>query len=227
MSKQKLRIIAAGLIAIAALTALLIALPFASLTLAAYLFIVADIILFLATFWQIADSGIGRYLTNAAFVLAIRPWVLVSAALSVIFPVLELASIYSMPIVWFCVIQIFVFAVAGIAMLVIGAGQEEIERQQNQKEQTTSTWKMLRCDIEAIMARTPAEFRRSVGTVRDAIRFASPVSYPALASLEHTIRGDISALGVLIDGGHDGVEALCMKICEEVKDRSNRLKTLK
>lgn len=227
MSKQKLRIIAAGLIAIAALTALLIALPFASLTLAAYLFIVADIILFLATFWQISDSGIGRYLTNAAFVLAIRPWVLVSAALSVIFPVLELASIYSMPIVWFCVIQIFVFAVAGIAMLVIGAGQEEIERQQNQKEQTTSTWKMLRCDIEAIMARTPAEFRRSVGTVRDAIRFASPVSYPALASLEHTIRGDISALGVLIDGGHDGVEALCMKICEEVKDRSNRLKTLK
>lgn len=227
MSKQKLRIIAAGLIAIAALTALLIALPFASLTLAAYLFIVADIILFLATFWQIADSGIGRYLTNAAFVLAIRPWVLVSAALSVIFPVLELASIYSMPIVWFCVIQIFVFAVAGIVMLVIGAGQEEIERQQNQKEQTTSTWKMLRCDIEAIMARTPAEFRRSVGTVRDAIRFASPVSYPALASLEHTIRGDISALGVLIDGGHDGVEALCMKICEEVKDRSNRLKTLK
>ena len=227
MSKQKLRIIAAGLIAIAALTALLIALPFASLTLAAYLFIVADIILFLATFWQIADSGVGRYLTNAAFVLAIRPWVLVSAALSVIFPVLELASIYSMPIVWFCVIQIFVFAVAGIAMLVIGAGQEEIERQQNQKEQTTSTWKMLRCDIEAIMARTPAEFRRSVGTVRDAIRFASPVSYPALASLEHTIRGDISALGVLIDGGHDGVEALCMKICEEVKDRSNRLKTLK
>ena len=125
MSKQKLRIIAAGLIAIAALTTLLIALPFASLTLAAYLFIVADIILFLATFWQIADSGIGRYLTNAAFVLAIRPWVLVSAALSVIFPVLELASIYSMPIVWFCVIQIFVFAVAGIAMLVIGAGQEE------------------------------------------------------------------------------------------------------
>ena len=227
MSKQKLRIIAAGLIAIAALTALLIALPFASLTLAAYLFIVADITLFLATFWQIADSGIGRYLTNAAFVLAIRPWVLVSAALSVIFPVLELASIYSMPIVWFCVIQIFVFAVAGIAMLVIGAGQEEIERQQNQKEQTTSTWKMLRCDIEAIMARTPAEFRRSVGTVRDAIRFASPVSYPALASLEHTIRGDISALGVLIDGGHDGVEALCMKICKEVKDRSNRLKTLK
>ena len=227
MSKQKFRIIAAGLIAIAALTALLIALPFASLTLAAYLFIVADIILFLATFWQIADSGVGRYLTNAAFVLAIRPWVLVSAALSVIFPVLELASIYSMPIVWFCVIQIFVFAVAGIAMLVIGAGQEEIERQQNQKEQTTSTWKMLRCDIEAIMARTPAEFRRSVGTVRDAIRFASPVSYPALASLEHTIRGDISALGVLIDGGHDGVEALCMKICEEVKDRSNRLKTLK
>ena len=227
MSKQKLRIIAAGLIAIAALTALLIALPFASLTLAAYLFIVADIILFLATFWQIADSGIGRYLTNAAFVLAIRPWVLVSAALSVIFPVLELASIYAMPIVWFCVIQIFVFAVAGIVMLVIGAGQEEIEWQQNQKEQTTSTWKMLRCDIEAIMARTPAEFRRSVGTVRDAIRFASPVSYPALASLEHTIRGDISALGVLIDGGHDGVEALCMKICEEVKDRSNRLKTLK
>ena len=227
MSKQKLRIIAAGLIAIAALTALLIALPFASLTLAAYLFIVADIILFLATFWQVADSGIGRYLTNAAFVLAIRPWVLVSAALSVIFPVLEIASVYSVPIVWFCVIQIFVFAIAGIVMLVIGAGQEEIERQQSQKEQTTSAWKMLRCDIEAIMARTPAEFRRSVGTVRDAIRFASPVSYPALASLEHTIRGDISALGVLIDGGHDGVEALCMKICEEVKDRSNRLKTLK
>jgi hypothetical protein len=227
MSKQKLRIIAAGLIAIAALTALLIALPFASLTLAAYLFIVADIILFLATFWQIADSGIGRYLTNAAFVLAIRPWVLVSAALSVIFPVLELASIFSMPIVWFCVIQIFVFAIAGIVMLVIGAGQEEIERQQSQKEQTTSAWKMLRCDIEAIMARTPTEFKRSVGTVRDTIRFASPVSYPALASLEHTIRGDISALGVLIDGGHDGVEALCRKICEEVKDRSNRLKTLK
>ena len=227
MSKQKLRIIAAGLIAIAALTALLIALPFASLTLAAYLFIVADIILFLATFWQIADSGIGRYLTNAAFVLTIRPWVLVSAALSVIFPVLELASIYSMPIVWFCVIQIFVFAVAGIVMLVIGAGQEEIERQQNQKEQATSSWKKLRCDIEAIMARTPAEFKRSVSSVRDATRFASPVSYPALASLEHTIRADISALGVLIDGGHDGVEALCRKICDEVKDRSNRLKTLK
>ena len=66
-----------------------------------------------------------------------------------------------------------------------------------------------------------------VGTVRDAIRFASPVSYPALASLEHTIRGDISALGVLIDGGHDGVEALCMKICEEVKDRSNRYDYIK
>ena len=227
MSKQKLRIVAAGLIAIAALTALLIALPFAALTLAAYLFIVADIVLFLATFWQIADSGIGRYLTNAAFVLALRPWVLFSAAISLVFAILELAGIYSIPVVWFCVIQIFVFAIAGIVMLVIGAGQEEIERLQNRKEQTTSAWKILRCDIEAIMARTPAEFKRSVGSVRDAIRFASPVSYPALASLEHAIRSDISALGVLIDGGHDGVEALCRKICEEVKDRANRLKVMK
>lgn len=227
MSKQKLRIVVAGVIAIAALTALLIALPFAALTLAAYLFIVADIVLFLATFWQIADSGMGRYLTNAAFVLALRPWVLISAAISVIFSILGLAAIYSIPVVWFCVVQIFVFAVAGIIMLVIGAGQEEIERQQDRKEQTTSAWKMLRCDTDAIMSRTPAELKHSVGSVRDAIRYASPVSYPALASLEHAIRSDVSALGVLIDGGHEGVETLCRKICDEVKDRANRLKSMK
>ena len=50
MSKQKLRIVTAGLIAISALTALLIVLPFTALTLTAYLFLVADIVLFLATF---------------------------------------------------------------------------------------------------------------------------------------------------------------------------------
>ena len=227
MSKQKLRIVTAGLIAIAALTSLLIALPFTALTLVAYLFLVADIVLFLATFWQIADSGIGKYLTNAAFVLALRPWVLLSAAVSVIFSILELAAIYSIPVVWFCVIQVFVFAVAGIIMLVIGAGQEEIERQQKHKEQTTSAWKMLRCDIDAIMSRTPTELKRSVGSVRDAIRYASPVSYPALASLEYAIRSDVSALGTLIDGRHEGVETLCRKICDEVKDRANRMKNLK
>lgn len=227
MNKQKLRIVVAGLIAIAALTALLVALPFTKLTLTAYLFLVTDIILFLATFWQVVDSGIGRYLTNAAFVLALRPWVLLSAVIGVVFPALELASIYVVPIIWFCVIQIFVFAIAGIIMLVIGAGQEEIERQQARKEQATSAWKMLRCDIEAILARTPAELKRPVGSARDAIRYASPVSYPALASLEYAIRSDVSSLGALIDGRHDGVEALCGKICEEVKHRADCLKTLK
>ena len=134
MNKQKLRIVTVGLIAIAALTALLVALPFTMLTLTAYLFLVTDIVVFLATFWQVVDSGIGRYLTNAAFVMALRPWVLLSAVIGVVVPALELASIYVVPIIWFCVIQIFVFAIAGIIMLVIGAGQEEIERQQAQKE---------------------------------------------------------------------------------------------
>ena len=229
MNIQKLRIVAAGLLAIAVLAALLYALPATktALTLVACLFLVADIVLFLATFWQIADSGMGRYLTNAAFVLALRPWVLISAALSVIFSILELAAIYSMPVVWFCVIQIAVFAIAGIVMLVIGAGQEEIERQQARKELVTKDWKMLRCIIEAVMSRTPPELKRPVGSVRDAIRYASPVSYPALDSIEDVIRRDVAALGLLIDERHDGVEALCRKICDEVKDRANLLKTLK
>ena len=67
-----------------------------------------------------------------------------------------------------------------------------------------------------------------VTAVRDAVKFADPMSNPALDGLEQEIRTNIAELARLVEEKKAAeVGALCVRIQDQIKDRAKRLQTLK
>jgi hypothetical protein len=87
---------------------------------------------------------------------------------------------------------------------------------------------MLLADTESLLTTVPASMKESVSEVRDAIRYADPISHPDIAKLDESIRTGVIQLKKLVaENNESEVSALCQKIIDNVRDRSDRLKLLK
>ncbi len=223
MNVQKTRIIAAAVIAAAVASVLFIVTPRTALTVAAYIFLLADTAIAAAMLWQIADGGLSRYLANAAMALALKSWLALSAILCIALPVLEATGLFSMSVKWFCAIQCLPFSAMGLTALAIGASGDEIERVGKSRKGATGNWKAFRVDIESIAANAPSEIRGEVEAVRDAMRYASPMM--SLGDIELDIGHDVIELYTLVNKSRfDEARKLCAEIMAKVKERSIRQK---
>ena len=176
--------------------------------------------------WQLSRVNKDGYLTGLAFPLGLRSALLVSGALSVAAVAFQLAGGWNLPWRWFCVIQLVVLALAGWRMLAIGAGEEVIQKTEEQVTARTAGWKMLRADSEALLLSAPSNAKADFQLVRDAIRYADPGSLPEVSTIEEEIRSHLKQMKELADGGED-TSAIARRIEQLVSERGTRLKLLK
>lgn len=228
MNTQQKRILAAALVGIAIPSAILIPLQKDNLVFTAYAFLLLAVVISAASLWQLSCGGSKNYLTGLAFPLALKLYLLSTIGMAVVFVVLDLTETWYLPPLWYSAIQVAIIGYTAWKLLAIGAGQAEIVRVGDAVKEQTSYWKMLLADTEMILTTIPSSMRKNVSEVRDAIRYADPISQPAIASIDESIRKAIAQLKNLINENKESeVSAVCKQIIGDVHDRSNRLKQLK
>lgn len=227
MVAWKKRIIAAAIICAVASVAVLSLAPSGAAPWVSLVFVLADIVIPSAVLWQISGGGLGKYVTNAAFALGLWTPLAVSAMAAFAAPFLGVLGA-AVPLKWFCVAQILLLAFAGLVALSLGAGQRAIEGTQRRRDVSSAAWTAIRVDIDAIAGRAPEGVRGDILKVREAIRYADPVSDPRAALIEESLARDVVTLAEYVDGGRiDGIPELCAGMLAKVADRANRRKLLK
>lgn len=225
MNNYQKRILAAGLVAAAILTAVYILVDWSPVIHCAYLFLLMDAGLACGALWQLSRVNKDGYLTGLAFPLALKGLLLAAAAAAVLVAALDLAG-WSMPWKWFCVIEIIILGVVCWRLLAIGAGEEVIQEVGNQVKTQTAVWMMLRADTEAFLCDAPAAAQPDFTRVRDVIRYADPMSIPEVTAIETDIQARLRQMRELATQGED-TSAIARQIENLVHDRANRLKLLK
>ena len=227
MNVQKKRIVAsASICAVASVTILMLA-PQTLISKVSLSFVLADIVVAATILWQTYDGGLGKYITNAAFAIWLWPILIISVIASLVVPFIGAFGI-AMPLKWFCALQILALSFAGLVAFSIGAGQEAINDTRSYRDAATEKWTRLRAEIDAIAGRTPDSVKASVLKVRDAIRYADPVSDPRLASMEESLNAEVAKLaGYVDDGLTDAIPSLCDNMSAKIADMANRKKLFK
>lgn len=228
MITQQKRILAGAFIGIAILTAILIPLPKDNLVFTAYVFLLLAVIISAASLWQLSVSGAKNYLTSLAFPLALKGYLVLTILLAIVVVTLDLTGTWHLSPLWYAVINIVITGFTAWKLLAIGAGQTAITRVGDEIKKQTDDWKMLLADTESLLTTVPASMKESVSEVRDVIRYADPISHPDIAKLDESIRTGVIQLKKLVaENNESEVSALCQKIIDNVRDRSDRLKLLK
>ena len=229
MNSHQMRTLAGGFVAALVLTALFLLVEKTPVVVAGYLFSLLAVIVFFGTVYYVAGGGGGNsYLTNAAFPLAVRSYVIVNITFSLVVGAAEYFRICSMPTKWFVFIHIIFAALLIWRLLAMRSGQEEIERVEQKVKESTFSWRSMRADAEAIRLRAEGTFLKDVSGVCDAFRYADPVESPALAGLDGEIRENLIRLGQLVDARDaENIANLCVMLQRQIKERGVRLKMLK
>lgn len=228
MNSYQKRTLVAAVVAILVLTALLILIPKTSIVIAGYLFSILGIVEFFGSFAYLACSTKKDYLVNTAFPYVTRGYAIAAIAFSFLIAALSCFGIWTMPIGWFIFVQIIFAAILIIKILMLDTGKELVETAGEEVAVKYSSWKLLLADVEAILAKTASESRRDVSAVRDAVKYADPMSNPVSESIEQEIRSNIAQLSILVEEKKASeVSALCVRIQDQIKDRANRLQILK
>ena len=228
MNNHQIRSLTAGVVAALVITALLLLVEKTSLVLAGYFFSLLGIIEFFGTIYYAAGSSKNSWLTNAAFPLAVKNYGIATVLFSVVMAAAQYFHIWSMPTGWFIFIQIIFTVFLIWRLLAMRSGQEEIERVEENVRISTSSWTVLKAEAESILLRTDASSRKHVSAVCDALRYADPMSSPALVSFEEEIWKKLNLLGDLVDAKDNGkIPAICVTIQQLIRERNLKTKVLK
>ena len=175
----------------------------------------------------LAGSTRKDYLVNSSFPFVTRGYAITAIAFSFLIAALDCSGAWTMPLRWFLFVQIIFAAVLAIMLLLLGMGKDHIENAGGVTAKY-SNWKLLLADVETVLAKVAPESQNDVTAVRDAVKYADPMSNPALDALEQEIRSNIMQLAGLVEEKKASeVSALCVKIQNQIKDRAKRLQTLK
>lgn len=228
MNQYEKRIIAAVVIGIAIVSAIYIPLRKDAVVHTAYASLVFAAILSGASLWQLEKKLAQDYVTSLAFPLALKAYLALTVIMAVVFVTLDLAGVWSISFAWYMALQVVVIGLTAWKLLAIGAAQDAILKVGEQVQATVSNWKLLQADADAILKAAPAALQRDISDVRDAIRYADPMSRPEVAAQEQEIAGGLGQLRELVkENKADEAKALCTRIKDVVADRANRLKILK
>lgn len=228
MNSYQKRTIVAAVVAILVLTALLILIPKTPIVIAGYLFSVLGVVEFFGSLAYLANSTKKDYLVNTAFPYIARGYAIAAIAFSFLIVALDCFEIWTMPVGWFIFVQILFAAVLIVKFLMLDTGKELIENTGEKVAVKYSNWKLLLADVDAILAKTDSDSQKDVTAVRDAVKYADPMSNTVTDGLEQEIRNNITELAHLVEEKKTSeISTLCIKIQDQIKDRAKRLQVLK
>ena len=222
------RIFLGGVIGVVILTVLFFLLPRDGVLITAYVFaLFAVAVMCISLLWTANRSG-GEYVTSAAFPVAAYSYASLNIVVSVLVVALKHFDFYALSTGWFFFIHILIAGFFGWKILAMDAGREIIEERGAEVIVKTSNWKKLVMKLTAIAAVADAEIKSHVTAVKDAARYADPMTCSELFDIESTIADKIAKLGSAVKA-HSNAEipTMCQELLLEIKQRNELCKAYK
>ena len=222
------RIFLGGVIGVVILTVLFFLLPRDGVLITAYVFaLFAVAVMCISLLWTANRSG-GEYVTSAAFPVAAYSYASLNIVVSVLVVALKYFDFYALSTGWFCFIHILIAGLFGWKILAMDAGREIIEERGAEVAVKTSNWKKLVMDLTSIASIADTEVKSQVTAVKDAARYADPMTCDELFDIESTIADKIAKLGSAVKA-HSNAEipTMCQELLLEIKQRNELCKAYK
>lgn len=225
---NNLRIFLGGAIGVAILTVLFFLLPRDGVLITAYVFALFAVAVMCISLWWATNRSGGEFVTSAAFPIATYGYVSLNIVVSVLVVALKHFDFYALSTGWFFFIHILIAGIFGWKILAMSAGREMIEERGAEVKARTSNWKNLGLEMTAISAAADAEIKSQVTAVKDAIRYADPMTSDELSDIENTITGKIAELKSAVAAHRNGeIPALCQGLLLDIKQRNELCKAYK
>ena len=228
ISQHQKRILAGVLIAFAIVSALYIPIPKSPVVHTAYASLLLGALIAGASLWQLSGTSRHDYVTALAFPLALKAYLTTTVAMAVTFVALDLAGIWSISFSWYAALQMILLGFTAWKLLAIGAAADAIRQLDEHVQPNVTNWRLLQADAEAILRTAPSGIQRDVSDMRDAIKYADPMSCMEVLAQDREIEKCLGELRELLRSNKvEEAKSLCSRIADVVRDRANRLKILK
>ena len=220
---------------LAAIGALLFALlPVTTNLVIAYAFYLLAIILLILNVSTLGARN-QPLLMELPFFLIVRLYLLGTVLFSALVLVITYLGVYQVPISLHLLAQAALLLVVGIRVVPLLMGKAHIEETGSQAAQAHQRLSGLTADLKAMagwLENLPETVREEAGNaldgLSDALRFADPVSTPAVAQLDQAIQGGIQSLrAALHDGKAEKVLELTGSLRNSIRERGEKLKISK
>ena len=227
-NKNNLRIFLGGVIGVAILTVLFFLLPVDGVLITAYVFALFAVAAMCISLWWTANRSGGEHVTTAAFPVAAYGYASLNIVVSVLIVALKHFDFYALSTGWFCFIHVLIAGFFGWKILAMDAGREMIEEQGAEVIVKTSDWKKLVMKLTAIAAVADAEIKSQVAAVKDAVRYADPMTCSELFEIESAITEKVAELDSAVKA-HRNAEILtiCQGLLLDIKQRNELCKAYK
>ena len=211
------RIFLGGVIGVVILTVLFFLLPRDGVLITAYVFaLFAVAVMCISLLWTANRSG-GEYVTSAAFPVAAYSYASLNIVVSVLVVALKYFDFYNLSTGWFCFIHILIAGFFGWKILAMDAGREIIEERGAEVIAKTSNWKKLVMDLTSIASIADAEVKSQVSVVKDAARYADPMTCDEVAELNAAVKAHRNT----------EIPAMCQELLLDIKQRNELCKAYK
>ena len=229
--KPKFAALWIGLILAAVVTILLIVLPKLANLYAAYVFCLIGIAMIIAGVWATDDNAPASYA-----LLGQVGWFLpISLFISVVVLVLQNVGVIALPVLWHCIVQIIPLTLAGIHVIAVYTGKQEIECVDKQVEAQKARFTAMINTATVLHQKVymwPEEQRvaaeKALTQVIEELRYSDPMRNVNVAEMDQQIVEKICTLQSTCntDNAHDFI-AHCESICAEIQYRNGILKSSK
>jgi hypothetical protein len=225
---NNLRILLGTVVGIVVLTAPLFVIPRSNTLVIAYIFALLGLLALAGSLYRASNRSGGEYVTTAAFPLAAGQYFAVTLLLSLAVLVLKLTGSFEFHDGLFFLLQLVAAGFFAWKLLAMDAGREEIERVGAEVKESVFDWKLLRRQMDRISAAASPDTKKHVDSVRDAVRYAAPVSSAALKDIEDGIRNNICQLESAVEkNDSEEVESLTQTLLQQIRRRSEMSKILR
>lgn len=229
--KPKYGALCIGLILAAVATILLIALPGSANLYAAYAFCLIGIAMMVAGVWRTDDNAPASYA-----LLGQVGWFLpVSLFVSVIVLVLQGVDVVTLPVLWHCIMQIIPLAFAGIRIVAVYTGKQEIDRVDKHVEEQrgglaamVNTATVLQPKVNAFPEEQRVAAAKALKQVIDGLRYSDPMSTTAVQTVDSEIESGVSLLKNSCNAENMAqFVSECEALCALIHERNALLKASK
>ena len=228
INQHQKRIIAGVVVAFAIVSALYVPIQKSPVVHTAYASLLLGALIAGASLWQLSDASRHDYITALAFPLALKTYLTMTVAMAVAFVTLDLAGIWSISFPWYAALQIILLGFTGWKLLAIGSAADAIRQLDEHLQPNVTNWRLLQADAEAILRTAPSGIQRELSDMREAIKYADPMSRMEVLAQDREIEKCLGELRELLRIGRvEEAKSLCGRIADVVRDRANRLKILK
>ncbi|MCL2159871.1 MAG: hypothetical protein FWH48_10725 [Oscillospiraceae bacterium] len=168
-----------SVIAAAVLTLLFFVVKITAIFIAAYIITLIGIALLCLGRLYLFEN-IKSYPWLAAFPQTIKRYLFLQVPLSAIFVILDQFDVFSLPVPWFLVIHILLFAFFAVVLISLKSGKEIIEKRDEEIKEKVTALRFMQADMESLMRKFP-EHEKDLKQVAEALRYSDPMSHSSLA----------------------------------------------